>query len=1019
MQRWLSSLFILLFCVQMEGFSQAFDAYLDSIDRGKKTNFSYNRKAASDFMEKVLIGGLGSETQLTQAFRAWTELTFFGRRYRELLEKGPSYLELFSQSPNRNLLQAEWSYFDYSSQVALTGKQDLAHLQSLVNRLSNFPQSRRVYGLSLDRLGRTYFDLNRYQEALTALKQADQIFSEMGFLLVSSSNRTVQGVVWDALEQFSASAEAYESSTQLLGLLDQKPYSTIAANSYNLGILYLDRLGDPFRALPYFKQALDSDRKDGGDSSFYLGDDYKMLSLAALKMGDLSQAEFQARRSVGHFQAIGQESSTQMASSKLQLALVLHHRKKSEESVKLAKQALEILERERRTKNTDVRRSKAQGFNQLGLYLSQLGDVVGAKAAFDQALSLADELGRDIFKIEALKGLIRLAMTQGNFPSARIYLSELDHILNSKFKDAASLQAESKLLHLELEQKEGRSNHVSWERSLDQLIEELVRLKSSRGLLLEAMRLKAVFLQTGTQDQNAASTFLNEVISQVETLKRDQTGLINSVSVLTEVKPLIEESLFLAWTFQGKEKDKSKVWGDLAIRLMEIQRKVVYEQGRGEELVKMWEEKDKRSWQITRQSLAEVRIKIAGIQQGQNSDKSKLLDWYEEEDSLLNLLSTIESKMKSPKESGLDSDVIQRILSDLKEGQGLISFFLGEESIFYWIGDSKGSSFGYLDHSADRILDLTSWVGQIKNPVRSGSLPDLWVEDWIPGFSSSYQSLTVVPDGLLCQVPFEVFKLKDQKPLIENTTVRYIPSFQVLQKRPIDHLEKDWMGFAPSYKLRSLPGNREEVTQLSRLTGGEAYFDSAASKANFLNKAPRAGLIHLAVHGELDGISPNFSRLWFGDEEEETLTALEIFEMPLDAELAVLSACNSGVGDEQFGNGLLSLAYSFMVAGTQSTVMSLWEVPDRETGILMEAFYQRLKEGNRKDEALRLAKLDYLSQVNDPALADPYFWAGFVILGDSEPVYSKSFAWIWISMILIILAVGMIWRQKRLREQSN
>jgi CHAT domain-containing protein len=190
---------------------------------------------------------------------------------------------------------------------------------------------------------------------------------------------------------------------------------------------------------------------------------------------------------------------------------------------------------------------------------------------------------------------------------------------------------------------------------------------------------------------------------------------------------------------------------------------------------------------------------------------------------------------------------------------------------------------------------------------------------------------------------------------------------------------------------------------------GEVFVAQQAKKSYFLKEASSAGFLHLAVHGELDASSPSYSRLWFGDEESEALTALEIYDLSLQAQLAVLSACNSGLGDPLFGNGLLSLAQAFRMAGIGSTVMSLWEVPDRESAAIMEYFYHHLKSGLSKDEALRQAKLTYLENQNDPALQHPFYWAGFVVLGDYDPVSSSPW-WYW-GIVLFLFGGGafLLW----------
>jgi CHAT domain-containing protein len=136
--------------------------------------------------------------------------------------------------------------------------------------------------------------------------------------------------------------------------------------------------------------------------------------------------------------------------------------------------------------------------------------------------------------------------------------------------------------------------------------------------------------------------------------------------------------------------------------------------------------------------------------------------------------------------------------------------------------------------------------------------------------------------------------------------------------------------------------------------------------------------------------------------------------MVLHAQLVVLSACETGAGQYVAGEGVFSLARGFMDAGVPSVVMSLWQVNDISTSELMPLFYRHLAQGLPKDEALHKAKLEFL-KTSDPMKTHPFFWAGFVLLGDNAPVKEGESRWyIWMGLGLF-LAIGGYWGFRILR----
>ena len=190
--------------------------------------------------------------------------------------------------------------------------------------------------------------------------------------------------------------------------------------------------------------------------------------------------------------------------------------------------------------------------------------------------------------------------------------------------------------------------------------------------------------------------------------------------------------------------------------------------------------------------------------------------------------------------------------------------------------------------------------------------------------------------------------------------------------------------------LTDIPATKTEVQYLENNFNGSFWYDAISNERNFKQEAPKYDIIHLAMHGLLDEKNPILSSLAFtenGDSiDDNFLEAWEISHLKLNAQLVVLSACEAGYGKFQQGEGVMSLARSFMYAGVPSLVVSMWQVNDASTSIIMQAFYKNLAKGMDKAAALRQAKLAYIKKAEEYA-AHPAFWAPFIQLGDSRPIH--------------------------------
>lgn len=176
----------------------------------------------------------------------------------------------------------------------------------------------------------------------------------------------------------------------------------------------------------------------------------------------------------------------------------------------------------------------------------------------------------------------------------------------------------------------------------------------------------------------------------------------------------------------------------------------------------------------------------------------------------------------------------------------------------------------------------------------------------------------------------------------------------------------------------SLPGAQQEAIEIAQLLETEALTGDRATETAVRQQLPQADIIHLATHGLLDDFGtgiPGAVVLASGNGNDGLLSAEEIFNLHLSADLVVLSACDTGRGNIT-GDGVIGLSRSLMTAGVPSVVVSLWAVPDAPTALLMTEFYRQLQRHPDKAQALRQAILATLAQH-----PDPLDWAAFTLLG--------------------------------------
>jgi CHAT domain-containing protein len=450
----------------------------------------------------------------------------------------------------------------------------------------------------------------------------------------------------------------------------------------------------------------------------------------------------------------------------------------------------------------------------------------------------------------------------------------------------------------------------------------------------------------------------------------------------------------------------------------------------------------------------------------------------QEIDAFTNLL-----KNKFPKYAALKYEnktaKAKEVQALLDDKTAILEYIIGDSVIYIFYVDKQQVKINalYLSNKVlnEKIKQLHSALSNYKLVQKD---PDKSYTDFTENAHWFYENLVklalsnakgitqliIIPDGELAHLPFEAFlveKVKENQPynelryLLNDYKISYNYSATLWKEnKETKHNKNNGQLFAlaADYEskgdslrnvqssslrnlrdiLQALPAARKEVESLQKAYRGFFAFDSLASEKNFKAKAGEYAVIHLAMHGLLDQKNPILSSLAFTEDgdsiENNFLQAYEISKMQLNADLVVLSACETGFGKFEKGNGTASLARAFMYAGVPSLVVSLWQVNDVSTSAIMQLFYKNLAKGMDKAEALQQAKLEYIKMVGGrdainrvptttTTAAHPAFWAAFVLIGDERPIAiaTKSGGMMWwiVGGIAVLVGAGGFFALRR------
>ncbi len=516
----------------------------------------------------------------------------------------------------------------------------------------------------------------------------------------------------------------------------------------------------------------------------------------------------------------------------------------------------------------------------------------------------------------------------------------------------------------------------------------------------------------------------------------------NAIAAAFQLYETTADQAYLEKAFRYAEKSK-------ALLLAEALRESAAKQQAGIPQPLLEREKDLKL------AIASYQNQILAEQQKTDADTEKIAQWKNESlwrqrayDSLLDSFEQSYPEYFQIKYHDHTPD-LARLRQWLPPNSGLLEYFRGQNNIYaLYFDQTTAIGFKIALDSSGFSATFERLLGKLRDRelVREKGRGAEAVAQVTADASALYDSLikpagkipeklVVIPDGDLAYLPFEL--LLTEKPnqalpyselpyLLRKTTLRYEYSVG-LARQPQTQREtnRHFVGFAPTYSSKTSPSplrgdssnyrkveasdflplanNENEVKQIARMFWQRSFTGEKATEENFRKNAPRSRILHLAMHAFLNDSTPLCAGLVFdleslhhlsdstSGENDGLLYAYEIYNLRLNAELAVLSACNTANGQLAQGEGVMSLARAFKYAGCPNVLTSLWQADDRATAQIMEDFYLNMqKKGMGKDEALRQAKLTYL-QANTHN--HPFFWGAFVLIGDDLPV-TRSTPWV-------------------------
>ncbi|HLV70250.1 MAG TPA: CHAT domain-containing protein [Xanthomarina sp.] len=340
---------------------------------------------------------------------------------------------------------------------------------------------------------------------------------------------------------------------------------------------------------------------------------------------------------------------------------------------------------------------------------------------------------------------------------------------------------------------------------------------------------------------------------------------------------------------------------------------------------------------------------------------------------------------------------VSKIQKQLARDQAnIIIYFYGERAIYQFIISEQNTAFlkmpltDTLKNTMTNFIHLFDTSSAINNNIQEFTSQAFNMYQSLHlNETSTTKNLIIIPDGLLNFIPFEAlltektasFNFSKMPFLVTKQQVVYNSSLTFYLETPEAPKNSRVLGIFPVFKNSNQPltYSLDEAKAIEKEMDASMFFNSEATKNNFLKSASNHTILHISTHATSgDFINP--ASIAFYD---EPMLLNELYSLNINPKLVVLSACETGIGKLQKGEGAMSIARGFQYAGAKNILFSLWQINDASTANMMSLFYKNYKKTASASVANRQSKLSYLK---DPSISNikksPYYWSAFVYYGN-------------------------------------
>lgn len=656
----------------------------------------------------------------------------------------------------------------------------------------------------------------------------------------------------------------------------------------------------------------------------------------------------------------------------------------------------------------------------------QNNDFKNAETFYREALTWLDKPAAPRKLADLYLDLANLKILQKNYPEARKYLAKAGEI--SRDKDFGAQQFRSHNLQGRLYKKVGKLHQslAEYRKAYD-----LYANQTANAKIGPAANLAKAYHEIGS---DRAFIYAEEAFTLIDSIRTNVAGMAFRSGFFRKHAGFYNE--VASWYITQKDQPEK------AFELIEAAKARVLMDELVEAREKVYENLD-QSTLIRKQQLAKQvdrlysKIEQATSEQERKELRRELKDREFAYQSFLNEIQAktgINDKIRHPKPVSL-----QQARSYLDPQTAFVEYAFADSSLIRLVITQNSLSAEVIDsvHAKPAQTYLTHQIKDFRQSVLSGQqlnevrrLGQQLSQMVLPAnFEEKYEdisSLVVIPAGPLSFLPFEALSHQDNY-LIENYQLKYLPSVSIYPfiENPHRITEKELLAVAGSgfeegeswdnersqSSFSSLPSTLLEVDSIAvNFTQKEILKNNEVTEASL--KSHDLGsfrFLHFATHANVDEQNPSRSGLLLSRKDEVEslfgedghLNSREITGLNLEADLVTLSACNTGMGKQVTGEGVLGLQRSFLSAGASSVMVSLWSVFDRSTSVFMSQFYQSMLAHKKEDYGYWNRGLDWIGMYEHPlidyktkavrdaklALIDhPYYnhpvhWAPFILIG--------------------------------------